>query len=233
MRSLADLIPFLGSTTVIGGQRAKLFNDGRPINHPIKNTKTNRKNSNPVSVESAAVQPTTLPDIDVGPNQALSLPERPRPDGEEVDTSTEEVEQSAEEDLDNWEDWDVNETISRNLMQTVTTESVDNLESSQSHTDNSESSSGGVSSLENMSKKRSLPDILELDIKNQSGSVNGAKEVDFFQDMEPVIESSTKYLVSEDKSEEEGSDGLYAKNNNLGVANSELNEDGWGDEEWD
>jgi hypothetical protein len=30
LRALADLIPVLGATAVIGGKRAKLFTDGRP-----------------------------------------------------------------------------------------------------------------------------------------------------------------------------------------------------------
>lgn len=250
LRSLADLVPILGSSIVIGGKRAKLFNDGRPINHPIKSIKRNRRNSKPIDLDrSAGVGTATEPNsIENEINQALPLPERPQPDGEEVDTSTEEIEQSAEEDLDNWEDWDVNENggsdlqssrsvTAENSNQTLTSESVaTSLESSQQSSNQIDSSENlsltGISLIGN--KKKLLPDISELDIKNQrSGCINGSNEFNFFQDMEPVIESSTKYLVTENKSEDGYSTSENVKTNNLGVAHSELNEDGWGEEEWD
>lgn len=85
------MVPILGATTVIGGKRAKLFNDGRPTTSPPVR-RVQRKNTKRIE----------LP---------IPLPERSRPDGEEEETSTEEAEPSVEEDLDNWEDWGENANI--------------------------------------------------------------------------------------------------------------------------
>lgn len=239
LRSLADLVPILGSSTVIGGKRAKLFNDGRPMDHPIRNNKRiYRRNS-----RQDASAPAACPMADIALNEPLNLPERPQPDGEEVDTSTE-VEQSAEEDLDNWEDWDANEnnqisqSVSTNSSsensvvhsETVTTSSEFSQQNSSSQTtEYSENASiTGINSIGH--KKKSLPDIEELDIKSQrNGSQNGTDEFNFFQDMEPVIESSTKYLVTENSDEEN----VHSKLNNLAVIDSDNREEGWGEEEWD
>lgn len=193
---------------MIGGRRGKLFTDGRPVSHPNRKSRKNSKKS-----ESIPLLIDTNPIIQT--NQVImDLPERPRPDGEEVETSTEETEQSIEEDLDNWEDWgESNPTIQDNIesvsIQTNSTESVTSV--FENHVTEIE--------VKNVQKK-SLPDILELDIKNQA-SLGQNDEFDFFQDMEPVIEASSKFLVEEEN-----------VSSKLNLAVAEDTEDGWVDEEW-
>lgn len=233
-------MPVLGASTVIGGKRAKLFNDGKPLAHTIKQSRPS-----PRIVKDTVPLPVlqnSASDINDGSSngtEELPFPERPRPDGEEVDMSTDEVEQSAEEETDVWEDWDVagntNEDQQGSSV-TVTNDSSytvsENLTSSdlQSISSSITETTASVNIKERPSKK-SLPDIFELDIKNQqSGELGRGEDFDFFQDMEPVIESSTKFVVRE-----EINDVVNEKLSklNLAVASDGVdNEDGWGDEEW-
>ncbi|XP_044262343.1 protein-associating with the carboxyl-terminal domain of ezrin isoform X2 [Tribolium madens] len=195
LRTLADLVPILGAATVIGGRRGKLFTDGRPVAHSNRRSRRNSKKT------ESGLPPDTNPIIET--NQVImELPERPRPDGEEGETSTEEAEQSVEEDLDNWEDWGESHPQER----------VELVES------NSSESVMSVFETQNVAQKK-LPDILELDIKNQTNS-GGNDDFDFFQDMEPVIETSAKFVVEESVSKLK-----------LGV-NEDGNDDGWVDEDW-
>ncbi|EEZ97411.1 protein-associating with the carboxyl-terminal domain of ezrin [Tribolium castaneum] len=197
LRTLADLVPILGAATVIGGRRGKLFTDGRPVSHP--NRRTSRRNSKKIE---PVIPPDTNPIIQT--NQVImDLPERPRPDGEEGETSTEEAEQSVEEDLDNWEDW--GESNPQEIVESVESNSSESVTS--------------VFERENVAQKK-LPDILELDIKNQTSS-GGNDDFDFFQDMEPVIETSAKFVIEEES----------ASKLKLGVK-EDGNEDGWVDEDW-
>ncbi|XP_050312522.1 protein-associating with the carboxyl-terminal domain of ezrin [Anthonomus grandis grandis] len=97
LHTLAALVPVLGAHVVISGERAKLFNDGRPNSRaaaPINGAELGQVLRS-ADVEGAKGTLGERPD----------LPERPRPDGEEGETSTEDVEQSGEESADNWEDW--------------------------------------------------------------------------------------------------------------------------------
>lgn len=244
LRSLADLVPILGSSTVIGGQRAKLFNDGRPTLHPVKHLKRRSIPQNHVSALAAAVDPSSS-GVSAESNQFLELPERPQPDGEEVDTSTEDIEQSADDDLEAWDDWDTNEHGSGNPHQSSAELVEINSGSELSMTNSLEvNETNGTSSLRSLSltdsgshtlRKKSLPDILDLDIKNQRNAMNGADDMNFFQDMEPVIDSSAKYLVVNDN---DNDDGLSDKTKvvqklDLSAVASESNEEGWGDEDWD
>ncbi|RZB58829.1 protein-associating with the carboxyl-terminal domain of ezrin [Asbolus verrucosus] len=235
LRTLADLVPILGASTVIGGKRAKLFNDGRPITHPGRRSRKNSKRHEPVPSASAEISSNPI----IQTNQMImNLPERPRPDGEEGETSTEEAEQSVEEDLDNWEDWDINEANPA-VQDTVESSSIHTNSSGDSvasvyerNQDNNEANQEAVvatreiltNSISN-ARKKSLPDIAELDIKNQT-SAEQHDEFDFFQDMEPVIETSSKYFIEENVLMENIS------KLNLSVT-EDGNEDGWVDEEWE
>lgn len=243
MRALADIVPILGATTVIGGKRAKLFNDGRPIIHPARNSRRNSRRSSTIPNEtSQSTALTEISNLSVELNQILELPERPSPDGEEGETSTE-LEQSAEDDLDNWEDWDVHEgnNIGANIPITLNdTGRSDNddyiLENTElQHQESSKPLSQHQSKYSSLKKKKLL-DIMELDIKNQvDTTVTTNDEFDFFQDMEPVIESSKNYLPSVDLSNSMPIDNnSLSKRLDFGVVEIEKHEEGWGDEiEWD
>lgn len=211
LRALAELVPLLGSEVVIGGKRAKLFTDGRPVLHSTKNHK----------------QRTVQPHVETA--ELIVLPERPQPDGEEVDTSTDEVEQSADDDLETWEDWDANENaVNEPLSSTesVSTTSPNNTEPDLSQTNTVTNPNYDVH------RKKSLPDITELDIKNQKDDRENDDDIDFFQDMEPVIETKPRFTIAASENDKCLSDGV--KKNGFNVAVVEENaEDGWGDEEWD
>lgn len=232
LRSLAELVPLLGSATVIGGKRAKLFTDGRPVVHI---TKTFKQKNHTLSVKSS-----TSPISNSTPeptNISLVLPERPQPDGEEVDTSTDEVEQSADEDLETWEDWDANESSAVNnseqILSTSTSEITVTTSLSATEPDLLQGSSVSSGTYE-AHRKISLPDITELDIKNQRNSAKYDEEVDFFQDMEPVIECKPRFTFADGNGSNESHPEVETvKKLSLNVDVEETTEDGWGEEEWD
>lgn len=280
LRTLADLISILGSDVVIGGKRAKLFNDGRPKTHVYKKYRRNSKRNKEVNSEEVSVQNF------IGRVENSRLPERPSPDGEEGETSTEDIEASVDEELENWEDWDLNEDVTPNTQSTNTfsdtisemnlgelkleneltleidekkecevknlediitnralnqeskefkIQSVTNQENNHSVVNKIETTK--AQSLDNqiscnsktqviISNKILLPDILKLDIKNQKTESSKIEDFDFFHDMEPVIETSSKYLIAETQDDEK-------KRTRLDLSAKYMeNEDGWGDEDW-
>lgn len=230
LQSLANLVPVLGSSTVIGGKRAKLFTDGRPDAHSNKQKK--QRAIHPVTQPSPArvISETSTASL-TNPN-LLDLPERPQPDGEEVDTSTEEVEQSADDDLEAWEDWDANETSGVNHSEQSLLPSCGVLSETEPINIIEAEPLEGVN-LRNQRfdvlRKKSLPDITELDIKNQRNSGRDVDDIDFFQDMEPVIGSTSRFVIKDEVFKEGGSE----KSLNLNVVgNADDTEDGWGEEDW-
>ncbi|KAI4459452.1 scy1-related s/t protein kinase-like [Holotrichia oblita] len=233
LRALADLVPILGAATVIGGKRAKLFNDGRPIIHSTKrHRRPSRRNHEIDASINATPSSSNITEISE-PSAILDLPERPSPDGEEGETSTEGGEIEAEEDIDNWEDWDINDDtrdISNNpgmSLSEVVSSSVDNNSGEDEETDHLQNVETAANDL-NITSKNPLPNILELDIKNQKNAIK-MEDFDFFQDMEPVIQSSN-YVVEglNEKRKKSESDKKFS------VVDSEHHEDGWGDDlDWD
>ncbi|GJQ72593.1 hypothetical protein Trydic_g1258 [Trypoxylus dichotomus] len=235
LRALADLVPILGAATVIGGKRAKLFNDGRPIVHSNKRPRRPSRRNHDIDV-SANTTPSTSNLTEISePSTILDLPERPSPDGEEGETSTEEGEVEADDDIDNWEDWDINEDTrearnnteisSSGVILSAGTNFGDNNENNER--DNARTIEVSMNSLNINGTNNSLPNILELDIKNQKSAIR-LDDFDFFQDMEPVIQS-TKYVV-EDLNQKQRSE----SNKKFGVVEAEHHEDGWGDDlDWD
>ncbi|XP_028140589.1 protein-associating with the carboxyl-terminal domain of ezrin [Diabrotica virgifera virgifera] len=223
LTTLALLVPVLGSETVVGGKRAKLFNDFRPT-HSVRrsskkvNPEIFQNSSTSAQIPQEADQ-ISFSGLENELNIVSELPERPRPDGEEGETSTEEVEPSADEDVDNWDDWDINET-----RQTITTDTS-------TYRDNRviliDESSTNIATSQHKVK---IPDISELDIKTQS-VVNEQNDINFFQDMEPVIESCNKFIVDESKDDIVVTNELSSK-----LAVSGLNDEnnaGWEEEDWD
>nr|CAI5828103.1 unnamed protein product [Callosobruchus analis] len=215
LRTLADLVPILGAATVIGGKRAKLFHDGRPtqmerrLSKTIKTHFNNSVASQDVPIDqmsNAAIRATSVDSVNI-------LPERPRPDGEEI--SIDEIEQSTDGDgdLETWDEWDLQDGQNRLV-----------------HVENNLSTEGqSITSEKPLDVKQfirhsSIPDITELDIKNQR-KASKSDDIDFFQDMEPVINTNNKYLVAEI-----GDRHVESK---LAVQpNSDANEEGWGEEDW-
>lgn len=202
LRALADLVPLLGSENLIAGKRAKLFSDSSP--------NIVRKNA-----------------AEIGPRRNLSnttgkqsLFERPSPDGEEHSDS-QEILQNSDEDLEKWDDWVVNEN-------NINSENYDSLKGNQVI----ESQASALptmklsSNTSHVSQKKNMLDISELDIKSQLHLKES--DIDFFEDMEPIINSSNKFLVDEENNEKimEGLPNKFA----LNVVDNAS--EGW-DDNWD
>lgn len=199
--ALSNLVPILGGATVIGGKRLRLFNDGRPaavtkhISHPIQRT-------------TSSISRTEQ-----------ELPERLSPDGGEDEIAIPENNTIIpDEDLDSWSDWDHEETINQSAQE--------NSEQLQSEINLTELQTSNVLRLGEKVLPRSPEintDILRLDIKSQKDSLD-SQELDFFSDMEPVIEKTSKVFI----------DGKNDVNNiNLAMTNAEdnlIDEECWGDD---
>lgn len=99
LRALADLVLILGSATVIGGKRAKLFTDGRPMTHENSNSASSSDKIKERDKESPAKSSTHH----IFENN--ELPERLSPDGGEDNMSTTTVEE-VEVDNETWSDWE-------------------------------------------------------------------------------------------------------------------------------
>lgn len=75
------------------------------------------------------------------------------------------------------------------------------------------------------SKPTKILDITELDIKNQTRIELEQNEFDFFEDMEPIIEPNSKFLI--DTKKDHGNNIVSSK---LSVNIEDANEEGWGDD---
>lgn len=272
LRALADLVPILGAAVVIGGKRARLFNDGRPaqlLRHAqesldgrhsaggSRRSRGSRRNSGSqngsasssgngrqiaASTIISTVQQSTA-------NSSLTnldtlLPERPSPDGEEDETTeTEELDPAftaspnldLEEEEENWDDWgNTEDNLSNQLTHTVDTLSLNNYVDFSEDVNSDVDQSATFTSLRKSVSKRDIDDIFALDIKLQGGAgSSGAAtgEIDFFQDMEPVIETAAKFVVDESLN---GSSSRRLDVNVQGVEGEQVQgQNGWDVNEWD
>ncbi|XP_021933699.1 protein-associating with the carboxyl-terminal domain of ezrin isoform X2 [Zootermopsis nevadensis] len=210
LHALADLIPLLGASAVIGGKRAKLFTDGRPKachNGPY-NLRT------PKSHSKVLPTPAPAPVVDTDGNSfAADLPERPSPDGGEDHMPT------SHDETESWPDWDVPDNTVDTLV---------------------DFDAAGPSRIQDCSKvaapstMQELPDISQLDIRNSVSSLKGEDEFDFFQDMEPVILKTCTLQIDEQGAG--SSDAIEKSGKHIFNVNytSYDGEEGWGDdlEEW-
>lgn len=228
LRTLADLVSILGAATVIGGKRAKLFNDGRPKNSARRSISKPRESFTAHHATNRIIHTNQNNFENLNGTATHELPERPRPDGEEEETSTEELEPSVDEDLENWDDWEVNGNQITDNVQTITNTAI---EDSNTKTEDTqiELLNGKVLDDKHNNPKKPLPSIQQLDIKSQLNVDNTGDEFDFFQDMEPVIHNSNKFLI------EAGSiEGTEEKiSSKLAVSIDQSTEDGWDNNGWE
>lgn len=220
LRALADLIPILGSSTVIGGNRSKLFTDGRPNKskrYPIKHVTFGPTES----VKTASVQLNSeIP--------TLYLPERLSPDGGEMDaiSPASEEENLVSNEEETWSDWDAKESDSVQISEaeTILIEDCQPLKPPPLQDQN------GLPDKDY--KKAAIKDISELDIKYlMPTSQETNNEIDFFSDMEPVIQKTQVLVVDEVVNVDSNtfSSSLLPINDN-GI---EDDADGWGQSDWD
>lgn len=191
LRALADIVPILGAAAVIGGNRGKLFTDGRP----------NKKMIRSKDLDEIRKVLTFTQEIPVFVNideNNVHLAERPSPDGGE-DKREKEFSFAEEECI--WSDWETQESIENSHCRVEETV-PDNVQAEvQSPCDADSSSPLPELSLNTekpkYTKKLVLSDITELDIKNSKVIKSPKEEIDFFMDMEPVIRKTQIVHVSE------------------------------------
>ncbi|XP_020297837.1 protein-associating with the carboxyl-terminal domain of ezrin isoform X2 [Pseudomyrmex gracilis] len=107
LRALADIVPILGAATVIGGNRGKLFTDGRP-------NKTQNRNIEDIKRSLTFKQETSVfMNID---ESNMHLSERPSPDGGE---DKREKEFPLIEEESTWSDWETQETVTNDHCHVV------------------------------------------------------------------------------------------------------------------
>ncbi|BET01077.1 SCurly1-like 3 (S. cerevisiae) [Nesidiocoris tenuis] len=228
LRALADLVPILGSATVIGGKRAKHFSDGRPkVNDPKsarkahKPTKTSDRAMSGVFADTASLR-SDEPD--------LFLAERPSPDGGEApDTQTA---TTTEDEGDNWDNWDslppsINQIDADDILVPqpstegfLQTRPVEELQISRP--------------LPSPPDKQDPPLNLPID-KLESLNIQPRKaptppqEVDFFSDMVPIISNDHIVVMPTDRRSPPS-----VVNSKFDAAVSDTEEVGWGDDsDWD
>lgn len=216
LRCLADLVPLLGSDVVIGGNRAKLFADGRPQALPDSASHwVEPRSITPVmGGGDFMVSGSPLPDnVDVsgsynslGDGNDVLMPQRLSPDGgEDVHNGTDgEIDEEAWSDWENEDRQETNETSAPIAIESLIIEPQPPAAAS---TVSSVIQSPRISLSESFKTSSTnsvvvtpkiIDDISELDIKVQKLPNSSASEdIDFFKDMEPVIQKSTTSIIPE------------------------------------
>ncbi|XP_058120686.1 protein-associating with the carboxyl-terminal domain of ezrin [Anopheles ziemanni] len=216
---LADLVPILGSALVIGGNRSKIFADGRPQGIPdAANPWSGVRSITPVigSDEFLSGSPvpdgggdnsTSLSSVLMAQNNFNIMPERLSPEGEDIYQTNSDV----EIEVDEWSDWE-NDGNERTVNHPLSGRDTNGpqIEEPPSATGNGNSVEARQTeahvtrenSLE--SKRKPSRDVqpeesLErLDIKVKKIDPAGGEDFDFFKDMEPVIQKANVLLIDDD-----------------------------------
>ncbi|KAH0564058.1 protein-associating with the carboxyl-terminal domain of ezrin [Cotesia glomerata] len=216
LRALADLVPILGAAAVIGGKRGKLFTDGRPNHGQIRreaSTRSKRASNSSNSNHNNTNNIINNNGIDCLPVELL---ERPSPDGGEDRIESALI--LAEEET-TWSDWDAHEVnITKTIDTDVLPEAIQDDEFPPVKPETSEATVKKDKLTYN--KKTIVSDIRELDIKHSKTMQQAAEEVDFFTDMEPVIEKPKVVHIEQVKPKKSVFD---VKNGNQDIED----DDGW------
>lgn len=223
---------------MIGGKRLKLFNDGRPnttITLPRIPEKSRRSsllsttNLSRTEERRSSTAETSISYI------SQDLPERLSPDGGEDDLLVNDQQvNAAEEDLDSWSDWDAEENAMSGTSNIETTPLNYDIDLAIETNVVQDISMLNINKkLESLPRREITTDITQLDIKNiQDLDTNDGNEFNYFLDMEPVIEKTSKYFVSGDSL----SDKMERKEDskiNLCLSitdDNHVSEDCWGDD---
>ncbi|XP_053676994.1 protein-associating with the carboxyl-terminal domain of ezrin [Anopheles nili] len=223
---LADLVPILGSAVVIGGNRSKIFADGRPQGIPdASNPWSGVRSITPVIGSGELISGSPVPDaggdnstsfssVLMNPSSFNIMPERLSPEGEDIYQTNSDVEL----DVDEWSDWenDGNERTINQLrfMDSARSESTPptstGMNGIMGDHHGPESNDGAALSRENSTESKgkqsrepqaTVESIERLDIKTQpfrKSDAAGGEEFDFFKDMEPVIQKANVLLIDEE-----------------------------------
>lgn len=215
---LADLVPILGSAVVIGGNRSKIFADGRPQGVPDQTLPWSGVRSiTPVIGSGEFLSGSPIPPSrtsEIAENSASFasimhggggtgfrefMPQRLSPEGGHTNSDV-------ELEVDEWSDWenDVNEHTNSHAINQLPEQ-----EDPQSRSeDNSTATTVAAAAIQhiNLDRQRSVPpaeSIENLDIKTQPvrkelSSCAGDEDIDFFKDMEPVIQRANVLLINDE-----------------------------------
>uniref|UniRef100_A0A336M3N7 CSON009235 protein n=1 Tax=Culicoides sonorensis TaxID=179676 RepID=A0A336M3N7_CULSO len=249
---MADLVPILGATQVIGGNRTKIFSDGRPQGPEtqIVKCRTEPRSITPVitSAEHLLSESPVPEAVDIsgsftmnGTNGILNeidlssnveetdsnmnelMPERLTPEGEEMENQICTVNTAKAASVEN-EDW--SDWENQPLEETE--------QSSQDHVNTSVIEPLNVKLMQRTAIIKD--NIDELDIKNQTfKKIEQPEEFDYFKDMEPVIKSTNLSMF--DAKPKEGSvkpdeiEAVSSTRLNISVQDTNTAEHGWGDDD--
>ncbi|XP_063701730.1 protein-associating with the carboxyl-terminal domain of ezrin [Culicoides brevitarsis] len=247
---MADLVPILGATQVIGGNRTKIFSDGRPQGPEtqIVKSRTEPRSITPVitSAEHLMTSESPIPEpVDV--SGSFTLPQNVNGDPEnssqaietDVSLNLEETQESMPERLtpegeemepvdatnenEDWSDWEnPTHSIPETHSSQITEEIVANevFEAPQ---------------VREIAKTRTAiktDNIDELDIKNQIfRKVEEPEEFDFFKDMEPVIKSASVTLFEKEATKVSPKQETASTRLNIATENVASEDGGWGDDD--
>ncbi|XP_053600947.1 protein-associating with the carboxyl-terminal domain of ezrin [Plodia interpunctella] len=211
---LSELVPILGASTVIGGQRSKFFTDGRP-NSKTTSDKLYEKETFPAKIplrDLPCSEDTFNLDGIEQPVYMETFIERPSPvGGESIDDEILESAANKANSEEDWSDWD----NTNHKLVLVESEDVNglipNTEHEQIHLNGSSMNASNnpltkISSARSsllqkaaLEAKKNIVDISELDIKNQKidSRKKSNEDFDFFADMKPVIEKPTVVDVAQ------------------------------------
>uniref|UniRef100_A0A182IMA6 Protein kinase domain-containing protein n=1 Tax=Anopheles atroparvus TaxID=41427 RepID=A0A182IMA6_ANOAO len=224
---LADLVPILGSAVVIGGNRSKIFADGRPQGIPdAANPWSGVRSITPVIGSGEFLSGSPVPDAGGDNSTSLSsvlmtqsnfniMPERLSPEGEDIYQTNSDV----EIDVDEWSDWE-NDGNERTVNQLLASWAPNGpTEDPPSATNGNgvveehvpEANGAQDSAFESKRKPSREPQTAEslerLDIKVKKTDPGAGEEFDFFKDMEPVIQKANVLLIDDgDDDETAGND---------------------------
>lgn len=229
LRCLADLVPILGSSVVIGCNRCRIFSDGKPNGlaekkgscsdvdirqWPAARSITPVMNNAGLSADFVSNSPlptetaSSIASIsNVQNSNAHTMPERLSPDGgEDIQLNNDQIDL---ED-DGWSDWETdaandpqNQILIEENATSAIEESVNDCRSL-NHNDNSTAlmfkrSASIGSSNSNVNNCDIIRDIKDIEIRIMNSQADNEID-DFFKDMEPVIATSTSMLAILDES---------------------------------
>uniref|UniRef100_A0A2M4ADE0 Protein kinase domain-containing protein n=1 Tax=Anopheles triannulatus TaxID=58253 RepID=A0A2M4ADE0_9DIPT len=213
---LADLVPILGSAVVIGGNRSKIFADGRPQGIPDAGNPWSAVRSitpvigsgeflsgSPVPEAAGADNSESFTSVLMNPSSFnLILPERLSPEGEDIYQTNSDVELQ----VDEWSDWENDGTTERLNDQQQAVEANEPAASSEATATENDQTTANKSTKEPATAaltKLAAPlagSIERLDIRAQpTKKSEQSDEFDFFKDMEPVIQRANVLLIDEEE----------------------------------
>lgn len=248
LRCLADLIPILGASIVIGRNRNRIFADGRPQrvaadNNPLTRHWPEARSITPVMEGSADHGLDLCQQSFADVSTENLMPIRLEPDGGEeevgevvMDGDAGEVEVMATGEEDQWSDWENDEEDEQNVerLEGLSSLLIETPAAVRPKTDAEIAAMKALTLADNLN---------ELDI--QVKPTKDEDEMDFFKDMEPVIVKREVNLIDKgEKMEESGpkideEEEKFERTSRLTIqavateGDAAEGEAGWGDSDWE